>query len=97
MHVQTSVKVVQAVLLQVFIEQGIAIHGSIHAIISHNIRIQLQTISSSSVILGIRTITSPIVALSHGIAHMDDVLVGVVVVHERAVVHAARGVYHVAG
>ena len=41
MHIQTSVEVVQAVLLQVFVEEGITIHGSIGAVISHNIWIQL--------------------------------------------------------
>jgi len=36
-HVQASVKMVQAILLQVFVEKGVAIHMRINAIISNDI------------------------------------------------------------
>lgn len=88
MHVQTSIQVVETVLLQVFVEERVAVRLSIHAVVPHYVRIQLQSTCTCGVILCIRAIAGPWITLSN-IAHMH------ILVHHAAV-GPVRRVDHVA-
>ena len=65
MHVQTSVKVVETILLQVLVKKRIAIHLTIHTIVANYVWIQLQATCSRCVVLRVCAIARPRITLTN--------------------------------
>lgn len=88
MHVETSVQVIQTVLLQVLVKQRVTIHLAIDAIVSNDVRIQLESTGTRCVVLRICAVARPRIALTY-VTHVY------VLVHHAAI-RSIRCVHHIA-
>lgn len=89
MHVQAAVQMVEAVLLQVLVEERVAIHLAIDSVVSDYVWIQFQSTRSCRIVLGIGAIARPGIALRN-IVHVD------ILMHHRTVwISSVRRVYYV--
>lgn len=97
MHVETSIEVIKAILIQILVKERVSVHGSIHSVVAHDIWVKLQPRRASCIVFGVGAVTRPGVDLSYCIVHVNHVLVvRVVVVHQCSIVHTARRIYHIA-
>ena len=88
MHVETSVQVIQTVLLQVLVKQRVAIHLAIDAIVSNDVRIQLESTGTCCIVLRICAVARPRIALTY-VTHVH------ILVHHTTI-SAIRCVHHIA-